>query len=71
LDSKTTGILLGALLIIIALILAVVQHFTSNNLYGDPSNKWYFWGLVIVIGLIGLILAAWMYMKKPAPTPAQ
>jgi uncharacterized membrane-anchored protein len=56
----------GILLIIIAIILGVVQHFggSAYNMYGDESNKWYFWGLVIIIGLIGLVLAIWAYMKK-------
>jgi Na+/melibiose symporter-like transporter len=58
---------LGVLLIIIALILGAVQHFTSYNIYGDEGNKWYFYGLVGVIGLIGIILAAWSLMKTEAP----
>lgn len=63
----------GILLIIIAAILGIVQHFggPSYNMYGDQSNRWYFWGLVAVIGLIGLLLAIWAYMKKekaPAAT---
>jgi len=58
------GQLLGGLLIIIAIILAVVQHFNLYNLYGDASNKWYFWGLTIIIGIIGIVLIAYYYMKK-------
>jgi len=54
---------LGILLIIIALILGGVQKF-GTNIYGSADNKWYFWGLVAIIGLIGIILAAWSYMKK-------
>ena len=54
---------LGIVLIIIAIILAVVQHF-GPNLYGSTDYKWYFWGLVGIIGLIGIILAAWSYIKK-------
>ncbi len=56
----------GILLIIIALILGLVQHFTDYNLYGAPDNKWLFYGLVIVIGLIGIVLAAWSFMQKSA-----
>jgi hypothetical protein len=60
---------LGIVLIIIALILAAVQHFyygpNGQSLYGADANKWYFYGLVGVIGLIGIILAAWSYMRKP------
>lgn len=59
----------GILLIIVALILGGVQHFTSYNLYGVQDNKNYFWGLVGVIGLIGIVLAVWSFMKKSA-TPA-
>jgi len=64
LDTKMIEKALGILLIIIAIILAVVQHFGVANLYGDVSNRWYFYGLVIIIGIIGIILIAWAYMKK-------
>ena len=59
----------GILLVIIALILGVVQHFggPTYNMYGDESNKWYFYGLVGVIGVIGIVLAIWAYMKKTEP----
>lgn len=66
LDGKMAGKALGILLVIIAIILALVQHFGGYNLYGDISNKWYFYGLLMVIGIIGIILAAWGYMK-PSP----
>lgn len=58
---------LGIVLIIIALILGLVQHFNAlgYSIYGGDENKWYFYGLVGVIGLIGIILAAWSYMRKP------
>ena len=55
--------ILGIVLIIIAIILGAVQHF-SYNFYGDPSNKWYFYGGVGIIGLVGIILLAWSYLKK-------
>lgn len=64
------GKALGILLIIIAIILALVQHFGGYNLYGDVSNKWYFYGLLIVVGVIGIILTAWGYMK-PSPKAAE
>lgn len=55
---------LGIVLIIIALILGAVQHFGVANIYGSDDNKWLFYGLVAVIGLIGIILAAWSYLRK-------
>jgi uncharacterized membrane protein len=58
---------LGALLIIIALILGIMQHFNVYNFYGDESNKWYFYGGVVVIGLIGIVLAGWAMMKQETP----
>jgi hypothetical protein len=58
----------GILLIVIAIMLFVVQHFyfgpNNQSLYGDDENKWYFYGLIGIIGLIGLTLAAWSYMRK-------
>jgi hypothetical protein len=59
-----TGLILGAVLIIIAIILAITQHYNIYNFYGDVANKWYFWGGIIIIGIIGLIIAAWSYIKK-------
>jgi len=59
-----TGLLLGGLLVLIAIILGAVQHFEVYNFYGDASNKWYFYGLVGVIGVIGIVIAAWYYIKK-------
>jgi hypothetical protein len=63
LNSKTAGQVLGVVLVIIAIILGIVQHFVYN-LYGSTDYKWYFWGLVAIIGLIGIVLAVWAYMKK-------
>lgn len=59
------GILsVGVILVIVAIILGVVQHFNIANIYGSSDNKWYFWALLVIIGLIGIILAAWGYIKK-------
>jgi fumarate reductase subunit D len=62
--NKQTVQILGIVLIIIALILGLVQHFGVYNFYGDVANKWYFYGVAGVIGLIGIIAVAWAYMKK-------
>jgi len=61
----------GVLLFIIAILLGVVQHWSFYNIYGDRSNQWYFWAVVAIIGLIGIALVIWAYMKKekaPAAT---
>jgi Na+/melibiose symporter-like transporter len=65
--NKRTIQVLGIVLIIIALILAIIQHFDVYNIYGDPSNKWYFYGIVVVIGIIGIIALIWSYIKKQEP----
>jgi hypothetical protein len=74
LNSRTIGMLFGVLLIIIALILGALQHFyygpNNQSLYGSDANKWYFYGLVGVIGLVGIILAAWYFMKTEQPQKA-
>jgi predicted tellurium resistance membrane protein TerC len=57
---------LGVLLIIIAIILAVVEHY--DKLYGK-SNEWYFYGLAAVIAIIGIILIAWGFMKPSPKAP--
>jgi len=61
-----TLMIIGAVLIIIALILGAIQHFMIGgiNFYGEEANKWYFYGIVGVIGLIGIIAVAWSYIKK-------
>jgi len=79
LNKKVTGQIVGGVLIIIAIVLGVVQHFGIYNFYGDESNKWYFYGLVGLIGLIGIIIAAWSTMSReqaqpqpqPQPEPAK
>jgi hypothetical protein len=64
------GILaLGIVLIIIAIILGAVRYSQAYDFgiaYGS-GNGWYFYGLAGIIGLIGIILAAWSYMKKKKP----
>lgn len=73
--TMKTGIAaIGIVLIIVALILGGLQlllHIFA--IYGTTDYKWYFYGAVGVIGLIGIIIAAWGLMKKESPpsTPKQ
>ena len=60
----------GVVLIIIALIVGGVQLLHLYNIYGAGENRWYFYGAVAVIGIIGIILAAWGLMKKEEMKPA-
>jgi hypothetical protein len=61
--------ILGIVLIIIALILGGIQHFGMYNFYGTEDYKWYFYGALGIVGLVGVILAAWSAMKKETPMP--
>jgi ABC-type Na+ efflux pump permease subunit len=75
LNSKTIGLGLGALLIIIALILGGLQFFWDNNGYGydftpTMGRRLVVYGVFGVIGLIGIIIAAWALMKKETPKAA-
>lgn len=66
--SKTIGLAIGVLLIIIAVILGVLQLANSPNFSKDWGwRHLYVYGLFGVIGLIGLIIAAWALMKKETP----
>jgi hypothetical protein len=58
---------LGVVLIIIAIILGAVRYSGAYDFgvaYGSGNGS-YFYGLAGIIGLIGIILAAWSYMRKP------
>ena len=60
---------LGIVLIIIALILGAVRYSGAYDFgvgYGSGGGI-YFYGLAGIISLIGIILAAWSYMRKPKP----
>jgi len=68
LNSKTIGLAIGAILIIIAIILGALQAANAP----DFSKDWgwrhlYVYGLFGIIGLIGLIIAAWALMMKEKP----
>jgi hypothetical protein len=64
LNYKTMSMGFGAILIIIALILGGVQILHIYNIFGGSENRWYFYGGVGVIGLVGIALVAWALMKK-------
>ena len=76
LKKKMTLMVIGVILILIALILGALQHFyygtlpNNQNIYGNGSNKWYFYILVGIVGLIGIILVAWslIIVEVPAKT---
>jgi hypothetical protein len=59
-------LVLGIVLVIVALILGAVQ-LTGHvfSVYGSTTIKYGYYAVVGVIGLIGIIITAWSYMKKP------
>jgi hypothetical protein len=68
LDSKMTGLVLGVVIIIIALIFGGVQLLHVYNIYGSGSNKWYYYGSIGVIGLVGIMVTVWSLLKKQTTT---
>lgn len=64
---RTTALAIGVAFIIIALIIGGVQDLRIANIYGGAENKWYFYGAVGAILLIGIIFVAWGLLKKEAP----
>jgi len=68
LNSKTIGLGLGAILIIIALILGGIQLSNAYDFTSSLGGRHlYVYGLFGLIGLIGIIIAAWALMKKETP----
>lgn len=61
---KMTALVLGVLLFVVALVFGGLQLLHIYNIYGPGSNKWYFYGAVGTIGIIGIILAAWGIPKE-------
>jgi hypothetical protein len=57
---------LGIVLIIIGIIFGAIRYFQAYDFgisYG-AGYGWYYYGLFGIIGLIGIVLAAWSFMKK-------
>lgn len=65
--TKMTVLAIGAVFIIISLILGGVQDMHIASVYGSAVNKWYFYGGIGALLLIGIILVAWGLFKKEAP----
>lgn len=57
----------GLALIVIALILGGVQDLHVYSIYGSDANKWYFYGFVGIVFLIGIALVVWSFMKRQKP----
>jgi len=57
-------LIVGVVLIVIAVILGGIQVSHAYNIYGAAAHKWYFYGAVAVIGIVGIILAVWGLVKK-------
>ena len=66
-NTKMIALILGVAFIVIALILGGVQILDVYNIYGASANRWYFYGAVAIIGIIGIILSVWGMMKKGTP----
>ncbi|MCJ7767130.1 hypothetical protein MUP79_01890 [Candidatus Bathyarchaeota archaeon] len=65
--NKMAVTALGALLIIIALILGAVDYLGYYDFGPMFGRHMYFYSVMGVIGLIGIILAVWPMMKQEAP----
>ena len=69
--TKMVLLIVGLVLIVIAVILGGIQVSHAYNIYGATAHKWYFYGGVAVIGIVGIILAAWAALKKETPKQAK
>jgi predicted transporter len=64
--TRMTILAIGATLIVITLILGGLQDLHIANIYGGVENKWYFYGVVGALLLMGIILVGWGLLKKKA-----
>ncbi len=60
---------LGIVLIVIALIFGSIQ-LTNHvfDIYGSATTKYSYYAVVGIMGLIGIIVAIWGYIRKQAST---
>jgi len=65
--TRMTALVIGAALIIIALILGGLQDLHVSKIYGGVENKWYFYGAIGAALIVGIILVVWGLLKKEAP----
>jgi uncharacterized membrane protein YecN with MAPEG domain len=65
--ARVTALAIGVALIFIALILGGLQDMRVANIYGGVENKWYFYGVVGAVLLVGVVFVAWGLFKKEAP----
>jgi len=68
LNTRTTAA--GLLLIVIALVLGGVQDLHAYNIYVGISYKWYFYGILGAILIVGMLLAAYGALGKRKPLTA-
>jgi hypothetical protein len=62
------GLIRGAIIIVIALIVGGIQILHIYNIYGAiHANKWIFYGVVAIVGIIGIIQVAYSALKKEKP----
>jgi membrane protein DedA with SNARE-associated domain len=62
-----TKLILGAVLIVIALIVGGAELFGAYPIPKSDANRWYLYGAVAIIGLVGIILSVWSILKKRTP----
>jgi hypothetical protein len=65
--TRTTALATGVALIVIALILGGLQDLHLANIYEGVENKWYFYGAVGAVLIVGIMLVAWSLLKKEVP----
>ena len=66
-NPKTKVTVLGAALIVFALVVSGVQLFHVYNIYGRGSYRWYFYCAIGFVGLAGIVLAVYGLLKKEKP----